>query len=326
MLRYLTRRLIFFLLTLWLTSLAIFFLLRVLPGDVAQIVAGGREASPERVEQVRHELGMDDPLPLQYVHWAGNFVQGDWGKSTALRGEDNFPAVRQRLINSGRLALVALVISAPLALLLGIWAGLNEGRAPDVVISVLSLSVVSLPEFITGLFLINVVAIGWKDNPIAKQVGWFPSSAAGVRVDASFSDALPALWLPAIAASFVLLAYIIRLTRAGVIEELKQDYVRTAALKGLPYHTVLWRHVLRNALLPTITVIALSATWLISGLVVIEFVFRYKGLGDLLIRAIQQRDLPLVQAIVMVTVSIILLANLLADLLYSVLNPRIELR
>jgi peptide/nickel transport system permease protein len=325
MLRYLARRLFFFALTLVLTSLAIFLLLRVLPGDIAQIVAGGREASPERVVQVRQELGLDDPLPMQYLSWGGNFIQGKWGNSTALRGEQNFPAVRQRLVNSGRLALLALLVSVPLGLLLGIIAGLNEGRAPDALISILSLSVVSLPEFITGLFLINVVAIGWEDNPIAQQIGWFPSSAAGVRVDASFSDALPALWLPAIAASFVLLAYIIRLTRAGVIEELKQDYVRTAALKGLPRRVVIVRHVLRNALLPTITVIALSATWLISGLVVIEYVFRYKGLGDLLIRAIQQRDLPLVQAIVIVTVSIILLANLIADLLYSALNPRIEL-
>jgi peptide/nickel transport system permease protein len=131
--------------------------------------------------------------------------------------------------------------------------------------------------------------------------------------------------LPAIAATLVLLAYIARLTRAGVIEELKRDYVRTATLKGLPYRTVIIKHVLRNALLPTVTVIAISTTWLMSGLVVIEFVFRYPGLGSLLISAIERRDLPLMQAVIMVTVTVILIANFLADVLYAVLNPRIKL-
>jgi peptide/nickel transport system permease protein len=326
MLIYFLRRGLFFGLTLIFSSLLIFFLLRVLPGDVARIVAGGREASPERVAAVRQELGLDAPLPMQYLQWAGGFVRGDWGESTALRGEDNFDLVRERLNNSARLALVALLMAVPLSLGLGIMAGLYAGRWPDTLISVLSLSVVSLPEFITGLFLVNTVAIKWQNNPIAERLGWFPATAAGLREDASFAEALPTLWLPAIAATFVLLAYLIRLTRAGVIEELKQDYVRQALLKGLPYRAVIWRHVLRNALLPTVTVIALSFNWLISGLVVIEVIFRYKGLGDLLIRAIQQRDFPLVQAILMVTVGLILLANLAADLLYSLLNPRIELK
>ena len=136
---------------------------------------------------------------------------------------------------------------------------------------------------------------------------------------------MPRLWLPAITATFVLVAYIARLTRAGVIEELKQDYVRTAVLKGLPYRVVVVKHVLRNALLPTVTVIANSTGWLISGLVVIEFVYGYRGLGSLLISAIDNRNLPMIQAIVMITVSVILVANFTADMLYAVLNPRIKL-
>ena len=136
---------------------------------------------------------------------------------------------------------------------------------------------------------------------------------------------LPSLWLPAIAATLVLLAYITRLTRAGVIEELKRDYVRTATLKGIGRQSVILRHVLRNALLPTVTVIAISISWLISGLVVIEFVFGFPGLGSLLIAAIERRDLPLVQSIVMVTVTVVLCANLLADAAYALLNPRIKL-
>jgi peptide/nickel transport system permease protein len=325
MLRFLARRLVFFVFTLIFTSILIFLLARVLPGDTARVIAGGREASETRVEAIRQELHLDDPLPVQYARWSRDFVIGDWGTSTALRGENNFDVTFQRLRNSARLALVALLISVPLSITLGVIAGLTEGKAPDTIISIFSLSVVSLPEFVTGLFLINFVALDWADNPLADLLGWwFPSSSA-IRADASFRTALPSIWLPAIAATLVLLAYIARLTRAGVIEELKRDYVRTATLKGLPYRTVIIKHVLRNALLPTVTVIAISTTWLMSGLVVIEFVFRYPGLGSLLISAIERRDLPLMQAVIMVTVTVILIANFLADVLYAVLNPRIKL-
>ena len=325
MTRFLRRRLIFFILTYLLSSLTIFFLLRVLPGDPARVIAGGREATAEQITQIRAELGLNAPLPEQYLTWAGNFLRGQWGKTIAFRGADNRSLILERSRNSARLALVALCLSLPLSLALGIIAGLNENKPIDMLISLLTLSVVSLPEFVTGLFLINIVALQWAQNPLAQMLGWwFPASSA-VPANASFAEMLPALWLPAFAATLVLLAYISRLTRAGVIEELKRDYVRTAVLKGIPYRTVIRRHVLRNALLPTITVTAISITWLISGLVVIEFVFGFPGLGSLLIAAIERRDLLLVQAIVMVTVSVILIANLLADMLYALLNPRIKL-
>lgn len=325
MLRFLRRRFIFFIFTYFLTSLTVFFLLRVLPGDPARVIAGGREASEQQVAEIREELGLNASIPEQYITWATNFVRGDWGKTVAFRGADNRDLILERTRNSGRLALVALLLSVPLSVTLGIIAGLNENKLPDILISFLTLSVVSLPEFVTGLFLINVVALRWANNPLAEALGWwFPASSA-VPANAEFSEVLPSLWLPAFAATLVLLAYISRLTRAGVIEELKRDYVRTAALKGIPYRDVIIRHVLRNALLPTITVIAISVTWLISGLVVIEFVFGYPGLGSLLISAIERRDLLLVQSIVMVTVSVILVANLLADMAYAVLNPRIKL-
>jgi peptide/nickel transport system permease protein len=199
--------------------------------------------------------------------------------------------------------------------MLGVIAGLTENKLPDSTISVLTLSVVSLPEFVTGLFLINFLALRW---------GLFPASSA-VAPNATLQEALPSLWLPALTATLVLTAYIARLTRAGVIEELKRDYVRTAVLKGLPYRVVIVKHVLRNALIPTVTVIATSTGWLMSGMVVIEYVFSYPGLGRLLTFAIDKRDLPLIQAIVMVTVVVILTANFIADLLYAALNPRISL-
>lgn len=321
--RFMARRLAFFLVTLWMTSVMIFLLVRVLPGDVARVILG-RDASETQVEAKREELGLNDPLFVQYFTWITDFVRGDWGESFAFRGQDIRELVTQRLINSARLGLISMLIAIPVSITLGIIAGLTEGKLPDNLISVFSLSVVSLPEFVTGLFLINTVALKWADNPIAEKIGWFPSSSA-VRADASFRDALPSLWLPAIAATLVLLAYIARLTRAGVIEEKKSEYVRTAVLKGLPYPVVIFKHILRNALLPTVTVIAISTGWLISGLVVIEFVFGYPGLGSLLITAIERRDLPMIQAVVMVTVSVILIANFAADLLYAALNPRITL-
>lgn len=324
MARYLLRRLLFFGLTLWLTSVIVFGLTRVLPGDVARVLLG-REASAEAVAAKRAELGLDQPLVVQYGDWALNFLRGDWGRMYSGAQEDIRAVVGQRLVYSAWLALLTLVIAVPLSVTLGVIAGLTEGRWPDSLISVLSLSVVSLPEFVTGLFLINTVALKWGDNPLAERIGWFPSSSL-IRPGTAFREALSVLWLPAIAATLVLMAYVVRLVRAGVIEELKRDYVRTAVLKGLPYRVVIVKHVLRNALIPTVTVIATSTGWLLSGLVVIESVFSYPGLGSLLVNtAIKNRDLVLVQAIVMVTVLAILVANFIADVLYAVLNPRIRL-
>jgi peptide/nickel transport system permease protein len=322
--QFMARRLLFFVFTLVLTSLLVFVLTRVLPGDVARVILG-REASEEAVAAKREELGLDRPLIVQYVDWATSFVSGDWGTGFSGAREDIRALVGERVKHSAWLGGLTLLIAVPLSILLGMIAGLTEGKWTDSVISVLSLSVVSLPEFVTGLFLINTVALKWKDNFIAREIGWFPSSSF-IRADTSFREALPLLWLPALAATLVLMAYVVRLVRAGVIEELKRDYVRTAVLKGLPYRRVVVKHVLRNALIPTVTVIATSSGWLMSGLVVIESVFSYPGLGSLLTNtAIKNRDLLLIQAIVMVTVMIILVANFVADLLYAVLNPRIQL-
>ncbi|HVO71232.1 MAG TPA: ABC transporter permease [Aggregatilineaceae bacterium] len=322
--RFLVRRLVFFLITLLLSSVLVFILTRVLPGDVARVVLG-REASAEEVAAKRAELGLNDPLIVQYGHWALDFVAGNWGRTYSGAQENIRTVVSQRFVHSAWLAGLTLIIAVPLSVLLGVVAGLEEGKLPDSVISVLTLSVVSLPEFVTGLFLINTVALKWRDNFISRRIGWFPSSSF-IRAETSFRDALPALWLPAVAATLVLMAYVVRLVRTGVIEELKRDYVRTAVLKGLPYRVVVFKHVLRNALIPTITVIATSTGWLMSGLVVIETVFSYPGLGGLLVNtAIKNRDLPLIQAIVMVTVTTILVANFTADVLYAVLSPRIRL-
>ena len=316
--RFILRRLGFLTLTVLLTSLLVFLVTQWLPGDVCRIILG-REAGQAAIETCRLELGLDQSLPIQYLNWLGDFLTGDWGISFSTN-LPIYPIVMDRLGNSLMLSLVALLISVPLAVALGIVAGLNENKPIDSTINVGSLSVVGLPEFVTGLVLIQVFSFGLRNLGLP----YLPANSS-IPPDANFLEALPMLILPAVTAMLVLLAYIARLTRSGVLEELKQPYVRTADLKGLPRRTVIVKHVLRNALLPTITVIAISAGWLISGLVVIENVFNYPGLGRLMIFAIDRRDLPLLQAVTMVTVLGFALANLGADLLYAVLNPRIRL-
>lgn len=310
---YFFRRVGFLVLTILVTSILVFIITQYLPGDVCRILLG-REAGGAALETCRQELGLDDPLVLQYLRWLGRFLTGNWGESYSTRSEI-LPLVFGRLRNSMMLAGLTLVFAIPLSVVLGIIAGLYENRWIDNLINVGSLSVVGLPEFVTGLILIEVVSF---------RFGLFPANSS-IQPDAGFWEALPMLILPALTATFVLMAYVARLTRAGVVEELKQPYVRTARLKGLPGNVVVFKHVLRNALLPTITVVAISIGWLISGLIVIENVYNYPGLGRLLVFAIDRRDLPVMQAITMLTVFVYALSNLGADLLYAVLNPRIRL-
>jgi peptide/nickel transport system permease protein len=314
--RYVLRRLGFLVLTLLLTSMIVFGVTRLLPGDVARVMLG-REAGEAALERLREELGLNDPWPVQYLDWLRDFIMGDWGRAyTFIQRPEIRPLVLEKLGNSWRLAVLTLMIAVPISVLLGVLAGLNEHKLIDSAISISALSVVGLPEFVTGLVLIQVFAHG---------LGLLPGTATAAA-GKPFWEALPELILPAIAATLVLLAYIARLVRAGVIEELKKPYVRTAVLKGLPRRIVIAKHILRNALLPTITVVAISFSWLIGGLIVIEYVFNYRGLGLLLFDAIDSRDFPLLQAITMVIVVIVVLANLVADLLYALLNPRIRLR
>ncbi len=314
MARFLLRRSGFLLLTLLFTSMLIFLITQALPGDVARIVLG-REASEQALTALRHQLGLDRPLPLQYLRWLGNFVRGDWGTSFST-DQAVRPLVLARLGNSLQLAGLTLLIAVPTAVALGVLAALYEESWLDTLISLASLSVVGLPEFVTGLVLIQVFSF---------RLGWLPANSS-IAPDTGFFQAFPALVLPALTATLVLLAYVARLTRASVLVELRRPYVRTAVLKGVRWRRVVIAHVLRNALLPTITVVAISFGWLISGLIVVENVFNYPGLGRLLTFAIDRRDLPLIQAVSLVAVLGFALANLLADFLYAALNPRITLR
>lgn len=311
---YLFRRIGFIILTLFLASIIIFAATQLLPGDVAQVMLG-QFATPEAVANLRVQLGLNRPAYVQYFDWLGHFLMGDWGQSMVSR-EPVRPLVLARMRNSAMLAALALAFYVPVGILLGVIAALKREKALDQVITGFSMAFVGLPEFVTGLLLISVFAFALAVLPANSSIA--PNS--------SFRQAFPFLVLPAVTVSLTSLGYVIRMTRASTIDVLKTDYVLAADLKGLPRRQVLARHVLRNSLLPTVTVVAIGIGYLIGGLIVTEAVYGYPGLGRLLVYGIQRRDVILIQACSMVVVAVYSVSNLLADILYSVLNPRIRYR
>jgi len=312
MLRFFLRRLGFMVVTVLIASVIIFWATEVLPGDVANQVLG-RFATEQAKTELRHQLGLDKPIPVQYERWVASYVRGNWGTSVSMN-EAVRGVVFQRLRNSLMLALVAFVFYVPLGILLGLIAALRKNSWLDQGISIGSLAFIGLPEFVSGVILISIFAV---------QLHWFPASSA-IDPQSTFLQALPYLILPAITVALTSLAYVIRMTRSSTVDVLQMDYVRTANLKGLPPRKVLFTHVLRNSLLPTVTVVAIGIGWLIGGLIVTESVYSYPGIGRLLLFAIENRDLKLVQATALLIVIIYVVANLVADLLYAVLNPRIR--
>lgn len=309
---YLLKRFGFIMLTLLLSSIIIFSVTQFMPGDVARIILG-QFATEAAIENLREELGLNEPLHRQYLNWAGSFIRGDWGDSLVSRLPVR-PMVMQRLGNSVMLAGLALLIYVPLGIILGVIAALKREKLPDQLIAGISMAFVGLPEFVSGLLLISFLAIG---------LGWFPANSS-IDPDATFLQSIPYLILPAITVSLAGLGYIARMTRSGTIDVLRTDYIRAAELKGLPGWQVLIRHILRNSLLPTVTVVAMGIGWLIGGLIVTESVYGYPGLGRMLVFSIQRQDLPVIQAISMIVVVVFSLSNLAADLLYGLLNPRIR--
>jgi peptide/nickel transport system permease protein len=314
MLGFVIRRLALVIVTVLLSSVLVFAATHVLPGDVATMVLG-REASQQAKDNLRKELGLDKPVVVQYGHWLAGFARGDWG--TSISTEENVLSVTlARLRNSAMLAVVAFLMYVPLGIFLGAVAAWRRNSALDHVISVGSLAFIGLPEFVTAVLLILL---------FSRTLHWLPASSS-IAPGTSFLRAFPSLVLPALTVSLTSLAYVVRMTRAGTAEVLQTDYVRTAYLKGLSTRRVMFGHVLRNSLLPTVTVVAAGVGWLMGGLIVTESVFGYPGLGRLVLFAVQRRDIPLIQATTMLIVIIFALANLAADIVYALLNPRIRYR
>jgi peptide/nickel transport system permease protein len=312
MARFLLRRFALAIVTLFFLSVLIFGASQLLPGDIGRNVLGPF-ASVNDVKQLDHQLGVDQPIYLQYLNWVAKLLQGNLGTSL----EYQVPVASllgPSLINSLKLAAVAFALVVPLSIVGGVFAALRRGRLPDRVITLTGLSLTAVPEFISAIVLILIFGV---------LLRWLPVTAA-FPSDADWLTQIYFLLLPGMALVMVLFGYIARMARTGTIDALESDYTRTAFLKGLPTATVIRKHVLRNSLLPTIAVIATQMGYLIGGLVVIEKLFNYNGIGQRIYTAAQNKDFTMLQSGVLVVGLVYLTATLIADVLYSLLNPRIR--
>jgi peptide/nickel transport system permease protein len=310
--RFVLKRIGLALITLVLISIAVFLVAQVLPGNIGRTLLGPY-ATSQQVANVNHQLGVDQPLVVRYWDWITSFIRGDWGQSYLLSIPVR-PFLLDRLRNSLILAAFALILIVPISIGFGVLAALKQGKVADRLITITGLSLIALPEFVAGVILLIVFAVDLKWLPASSTVpSWNPA------------DIVHQLLLPAIPLMIVLFGYIARMARTGTIDALNANYVRTAILKGLPRRVVIRRHVLRNSLLPTISVVAVQTGYLVGGLVVIETLFSYPGIGKLVLDSATGHDLPMLEATVLIIAVVYMVANLTADILYAVLNPRVRL-
>lgn len=306
-------RSVYTILTIFVVSVVVFAITQIIPGNAAYMILG-EYATPERVAVLEEELGLNDPVWIQYSDWIVGILTGNWGWSY-VNERPVVDVVLPRLLRSGYLMVVTMILVTLIAIPLGVIAAVKRSSKTDFVISTGTYIGISVPEFVSGTLL--VLFLG---GPI---FGLLPSGGY-VSPSESLVEWAKHLVLPAIAMTFVLIAHVARLTRSGMIDTLTSDYVRTARLKGMSEYKVISKHALRNGLLPTITVLALNVGYLMGSIVIVEEVFSFPGLGRLIVRAIQGRDLPVIQATVLVAATAYVIANFAADILYSYLDPRVE--
>src|SRR6056297_342024 len=312
MIGLITRRMALGLGTLWLVSVIIFLGVEALPGDACTAVLA-RDAQGPALAACREAMGLGTPAFQRYLDWAAGIVQGDLGMSAS--GQESIAEmVGYRARNSLLLAAGALAVGIPLSISLGIVAGLTRDRWPDLLVSTGAILAMTIPEFVAATVLILVFAI-W--------LGWVPAIVL-TPADAPPLEFFPEFFLAATVLTMLMIAHVMRMIRASVIEAMASEYVQMATLKGVPHARIVLRHALPNALLPAINVIALTVAWLLGGVVVVEVVFNYPGLGRLLVDAISGRDLPVVQAITMIVAATYVGVNLVADILSLALNPRLR--
>lgn len=310
--RYALRRLLLTVPVLFGVSVVVFAVMQLTPGDPASIMLGAM-ATAEDVERLRRDLGLDRPLVVQYVRWAGRVLQGDLGRSIPL-GREVLPEVLHRFQATLILTSGALVIAAAIGIPAGILSATRRGTWIDKVSMIVAVSGVSLPVFWTGIVLIIVFSV-W--------LGWFPSGGMASAYSTGWFD-FRYLVLPAFTLGTVSAAALARMTRSSVLEILRQDFVRTARAKGLAERNVVGRHVLKNAVIPIVTVLGVQVGYLLGGAILTEAVFSWPGVGSMMVRAIQARDYPLVQGGVLLVATSFVLVNLAVDLVYAVFDPRIR--
>lgn len=304
MLNFLAQRLAQLLLTLLLISIVVFVMLRLMPGDPA-IVLAGQDASTELIAEIRSRLGLDQPIFVQYVLYLQNILVGDFGVSIRSR----LPVLEEvmgRLPATLVLGFSAILIAMALGLVMGIWAAVRVGRTPDVIVLLIALIGVSAPSFWIGLLLILLFSV---------QLGWLPVAA---------SSGFTAYILPVATLVPLSLAVFARLSRSTMLDVLSEDYIRTALSKGVPKRVVLWRHALRNALIPVVTMGGLEFARLFGGLIAVETIFAWPGAGKALIDAIVTRDFPMIQGLVLAFALVFALLNLLVDILNGMIDPRVR--
>lgn len=298
------------LVTLVLVSLMVFAGTEILPGDVAEAILG-QQATAESVQALRDKLGLDRPAIVRYFEWLWNFAQGDLGRSLAS-GREISSLINGRLGNSFFLALTAAAIAIPISVLLGLLAALYEDKLVDKGITISTLIFVSTPDFLIGYLLLLWGAV---------KLGWFPALSR-MSSGMSFGDQLYVIAMPCLTLALVVSAHTMRLTRAAILQVMSQPYVEMAELKGASRKRIILKHAFPNALSPVLNIILLTLAYLIVGVVVVEAVFNYSGMGRLMIDAVSKRDMPLVQACGLIFASVYVLLNLTADILSILTNPR----
>jgi len=305
-LRYILYRLVSVIPVLLGVSLAVFIMVRLVPGDPVQLMfANQAMPSPERVAEMRHQMGLDLPIWQQYLNYLGGVVQGDFGQSFRSR-QPVFDEIITRLPNTLRLTMASLTVAVTIGLIAGVLSAVYKGRWVDKVSMIVAVLGISIPGFWLGLMIMLLFGV---------RLEWFPVSGA---------TSWRHLVMPALTLGLISSAVIARLTRASMLDALNQDYVRTARAKGLKSYRVVTLHALRNALIPIVTIIGLQIGGLLSGAFIIESVFAYPGVGQLAVNALQVRDFPLIQGIVLLVAVIYVGVNLIADLVYGFLDPRIQ--
>lgn len=312
LLRAILRRLAYTGLTVLLATILVFAALQALPGSLATQVLG-QDATPAAVAQLEARLHLDRPAWQRYGEWLGGAVQGDFGVSL-VSGESVASQAALYLRNTALLSLIVIVIGVPLSLILGVVAGLARDRWADFTISGISLAGMSIPGFTIATLLVLIFAV---------KLAWFPAVVTAGPT-ATLAELTEVIWLPAAALTISMAAYIIRMMRTSVIDVMASDYVIMAGVRGLSYWRVIFLHMLPNAMLPTLNVIAINVAWLVGGVVVVETVFNYPGIGTLMLEAVRTRDLPVLMFVAVLGSVTYVICNLLADLAAIWLNPRLR--
>lgn len=310
---YVLNRLLSVILTLFLITLVTFAITNILPGDVAMMIMG-TQSNPEALAGLRESLGLNDPLLVQYGRWIGGMLTGDWGDSLIFK-KPIAELLAQKITASAIIVVMSMTIALAIAVPLGVWAAIHRDKWQDTTASSASLLGVSLPDFFWGIVMILV---------FARWLGWFPSSGF-VEPSEDLWGAIRHAFLPSLALGLGLMAHLTRMTRSTMTGILNQEFIRVARAKGLTERTVIWSYGLRNAIGPVITIAGLQVGYLFGSIIVMESLFNYTGMGWLTYQALLNRDMPLIQATVFVIAAVVMLTNLIVDLLYLAIDPRIRL-